>query len=171
MKLWHDIVRYVLTFLGDGKALQSRRWFTLRVVAGVILVARKNEHPQALNSKNSNWKKRRYTSSSRASRRWKFQGKKKKVHEPKKECAQWRWIRIAQSCLRLWLELQSYCRKNAGRLLVTVRIKVRIQCLGWVPQPKTRSTSSLHWNLMVWFIAGRNSVSYPQFCFTVLHSL
>lgn len=170
MKLWHDIVRYVLTFLGDGKALQSRRWFTLRVVAGVILVARKNEHPQALNSKNSNWKKRRYTSSSRASRRWKFQGKKKGPRAKERMCA----VEVNPDCtnlLRLWLELQSYCRKNAGRLPVTVRIKVRIQCLGWVPQPKTRSTSSLHWNLMVWFIAGRNSVSYPQFRFTVLHSL
>lgn len=26
---------------GDGKALQSRRWFTLRVVAGVILARKK----------------------------------------------------------------------------------------------------------------------------------
>ena len=85
MKLWHDIVRYVLTFLGDGKALQSRRWFTLRVVAGVILVARKNEHPQALNSKNSNWKKRRYTSSSRfRAGGGSFRGKKKRSTSQRK---------------------------------------------------------------------------------------
>ena len=58
----------------------------------------------------------------------KFQGEK--PHEPKKECAQWRWIRIAQSCwLRLWLELAILLsEKTLARLLVTVRIKVRIQC-------------------------------------------